>query len=67
MVGRVTKIVRAMRDFSDTDVEKHGGTISFEIDRGKGTTFVIRLPLLPDTAPEDDPRPEVSEEEMSHA
>jgi signal transduction histidine kinase len=25
-------------------VDKHGGTIHFEIDEGKGTTFVIRLP-----------------------
>lgn len=26
-------------------VEKHGGTIDFETETGKGTTFVIRLPL----------------------
>ena len=26
-------------------VEKHGGTIHFETETGKGTTFVIRLPL----------------------
>jgi PAS domain S-box-containing protein len=25
-------------------VEKHGGTISFDTDTGKGTTFIIRLP-----------------------
>ena len=29
-------------------VEKHGGAISFETETGKGTTFIIRLPL---TAP----------------
>lgn len=26
-------------------VEKHGGTISFETEIGRGTTFIIRLPL----------------------
>lgn len=28
-------------------VEKHGGTLSFETEPGKGTTFVIQLPLSP--------------------
>lgn len=27
-------------------VDKHGGTIRFETEVGKGTTFIIRLPLL---------------------
>jgi len=26
-------------------VEKHGGTINFETETGKGTTFIIRLPI----------------------
>jgi signal transduction histidine kinase len=26
-------------------VDKHGGSISFETEVGKGTTFIIRLPL----------------------
>jgi PAS domain S-box-containing protein len=26
-------------------VDKHGGTISFESESGKGTTFIVRLPL----------------------
>jgi signal transduction histidine kinase len=30
-------------------VDKHGGTISCETEVGKGTTFVIRLPLLSST------------------
>ncbi|MBI4384878.1 MAG: PAS domain S-box protein [Nitrospinae bacterium] len=28
-------------------VKKHGGTVSFETEMGKGTTFVIRLPIAP--------------------
>lgn len=28
-------------------VEKHGGTISFETEMGRGSTFVIRLPIDP--------------------
>jgi len=27
-------------------VDKHGGTISFETEAGKGTTFIIRLPIV---------------------
>src|SRR5208283_4869854 len=26
-------------------VEKHGGTVNFETEMGKGTTFIVRLPL----------------------
>jgi signal transduction histidine kinase len=26
-------------------VDKHGGTIHFETEMGKGTTFIVRLPL----------------------
>jgi two-component system NtrC family sensor kinase len=31
-------------------VGKHGGTIDFETELGKGTVFIIRLPLHPDIA-----------------
>jgi signal transduction histidine kinase len=27
-------------------VKKHGGTLEFETEEGKGTTFVIRLPIM---------------------
>jgi PAS domain S-box-containing protein len=33
-------------------VEKHRGTIHFDTMHGKGTTFVVRLPLKPDGHPE---------------
>jgi signal transduction histidine kinase len=26
-------------------VDKHGGSIHFETEEGRGTTFIIRLPL----------------------
>ena len=26
-------------------VDKHGGTITFETEIGKGTTFIVRLPI----------------------
>jgi signal transduction histidine kinase len=28
-------------------VDKHGGTLHFETETGRGTTFVVRLPLNP--------------------
>jgi PAS domain S-box-containing protein len=31
-------------------VDKHAGAISFETELGKGTTFIIRLPLVPATS-----------------
>lgn len=38
-------------------VDKHKGTISFETEEGKGTTFFIRLPI-------EGPPPDVSQDEM---
>ena len=29
-------------------VEKHGGSIDFETEEGRGTTFILRLPLRTD-------------------
>jgi hypothetical protein len=31
-------------------VKKHGGTVTFETEAGKGTTFILRLPILPGSA-----------------
>jgi PAS domain S-box-containing protein len=36
-----------------TVVKKHGGQLSFETEVGKGTTFIIRLPITPSPAPAD--------------
>jgi PAS domain S-box-containing protein len=33
-------------------VKRHGGTVTFETEVGKGTTFIIRLPLKPRNASE---------------
>jgi len=43
-------------------VNKHGGTIAFETEVGKGTTFIIRLPVLQET-----PEEELPAEDLSHA
>ena len=32
-------------------VKRHGGTVSFETEMGKGTTFILRLPLVPVAEP----------------
>jgi signal transduction histidine kinase len=34
-------------------VDKHGGTIRFETQAGKGTTFMVRLPLSPQSEPNE--------------
>ena len=31
--------------------DKHGGTIAFETEMGKGTVFIIRIPISPNVAP----------------
>jgi signal transduction histidine kinase len=31
-------------------VEKHQGVITFETEPGRGTTFLVRLPIAPETA-----------------
>jgi len=33
-------------------VRQHGGTVTFETESGKGTAFIIRLPLNPKVGPE---------------
>ena len=34
-----------------TIVKRHGGTVSFETELGRGTTFIMRLPISPATDP----------------
>ncbi len=34
-------------------VEKHGGTIAFETEVGRGTAFIVRLPITDQPAPEE--------------
>ncbi|MBU0719275.1 MAG: HAMP domain-containing histidine kinase, partial [Planctomycetes bacterium] len=41
-------------------VRKHGGTVTFESELGKGTTFIIRLPIDPE--PAEEPATECHEE-----
>jgi signal transduction histidine kinase len=36
-------------------VKRHGGTVTFETEVGRGTTFIMRLPLKPQAGPEADP------------
>jgi signal transduction histidine kinase len=36
-------------------VEKHGGTLTFETEVGKGTTFIIRLPLTEPQVQKEEP------------
>ncbi len=38
--------------------EKHGGTITFETEAGKGTTFIVRVPIADTPLSEEDIRPE---------
>jgi PAS domain S-box-containing protein len=37
----------------NTVVERHGGTLHFETEMGKGTTFFVRLPLAPGSGTSD--------------
>jgi len=39
-------------------VEKHGGTIAFETAVGRGTTFIVRLPITEPAGPEEAVQPE---------
>ncbi len=41
-------------------VKKHGGTVTFETEVGKGTTFVLRLPFTARTADSEQHRAETS-------
>ncbi len=44
-----------------TIVKKHGGTVTFETEIGKGTTFIIRLPILPPNVTAEKARPAATE------
>jgi signal transduction histidine kinase len=35
-----------------TITKRHGGTVTFETETGKGTTFILRLPIQPDAGTE---------------
>jgi signal transduction histidine kinase len=48
-------------------VERHGGAIGFETALGEGTTFVVRLPLAPETDNRTDDPTETREPEAAHA
>jgi signal transduction histidine kinase len=45
----------------NTIVKHHGGSISFETETGKGTTFVVRLPIHPSRGPSACEFPRVAE------
>ncbi|MBI9092880.1 MAG: PAS domain S-box protein [Desulfobacterium sp.] len=47
-----------------TIVEKHKGEIGFTTELGKGTTFCIKIPIIPDPEPECRPQWEPSDGEM---
>ena len=36
-------------------VKRHGGTVTFETETGRGTTFTIRLPIKPVLVPAENP------------
>jgi signal transduction histidine kinase len=42
--------------------EKHGGTISFETETGRGTTFIIRLPIAGQSLPWQDTRQQIAQQ-----
>ena len=41
----------------DVVVGKHGGTITFETESGKGTVFVVRLPIIPQGGSDEESNP----------
>ncbi len=42
-------------------VDKHGGTLAFETELGRGTVFIIRIPITPAKINAPDPAPGVQE------
>jgi signal transduction histidine kinase len=51
----------------NTIVKRHGGSVSFETETGKGTTFILRLPVMPPAAQPDQTATRLAENTVGEA